>query len=154
MRALSKRTRWTKKANFIIISGLTKPVNETNTETKMHKRQTHFGVDKLIAVFSVLLITVINGQSHETQPYQYSINGFRSDLIRFPEDTPTPAARFLDYGSGGGSGDGSYGGYQSPKRDTSRIIQRSNEVSLSIDSCLSFVQRSRLHGDSLNSFNS
>lgn len=120
----------------------------------MHKRQRHFGVDQLIAVFSVLLITVMNGQTQQTQPYQYSINGFRSDLIRFPEDTPTPAARFLDYGSGGGSGDGIYAGYQSPKRDTSRILQRSNEVSffVAIDSDLSFVQRTRLYGDSLKFF--
>lgn len=122
-----------------------KSVNETNTEINMHKRQRHFGVDKLIAVFSVLLITVINGQTHETQPYQYSMSGFRSDLIRFPDDTPTPAARFLDNGSGGGSGDGNYAGYQSPKRDTSRILQRSNEVSFSIDSSLSIVQRSCLY---------
>lgn len=87
----------------------------------MHKRQRHFARDASIALFSVL-ITIVNGQSHGPQPYQYSLNGFRSDLIRFPEDQPTPT-RFLHDGSG-------YAGYESPKRDTSEILQRSNKVSL------------------------
>lgn len=86
-------------------------------------------MEKLIAVFSVL-ITVINGQAHDAPPYQYSINGFRSDLIVFPEDKPSPTAARYFHDSTGNGGGGSYSGYQSPKRDIPDSLQRPNEVSL------------------------
>lgn len=98
----------------------------------MCERQRHFVVDKLIAVLSVL-ITVTNGQSHDAQPYPYSVNGFRGDLIRFPEDTPstTVTKHWSD-----DTGDGNrYSGYQSSKRDTSEMLQRSTEVSFHSRTC-------------------
>lgn len=91
----------------------------------MQKVQRHSAADKLIAVF-LMLATILIEPSHGNQPYQSTINGVRSDAIRFPEDEPTPFAtrNFHDGNDGGRSS--SSAPYQTPNR--SPFPQRLNEV--------------------------